>query len=190
VGQIRAEAPASRNLQRVSAWHALRHGECSSVPKGLPRLQFEQGNIKAQTQEGTAVTHFTMPGDPTPRVLIVEADLDTLDLLASCLRGHGYEVEGACDEEAGLDSLRERGVPSLLLLDLNLPGIDGWDFLDAVVSEPAWCAVPVIVLTGDPEVSQQEASALGVDGVLLKPVDADVLLAAVGRCCDAGCVTA
>jgi len=89
-----------------------------------------------------------------------------------------------------IGALRERGVPSLLLLDLNLPGIDGWDFLDAVVSEPAWCAVPVIVLTGDPEVSQQEASALGVDGVLLKPVDADVLLAAVGRCCDAGCVTA
>jgi CheY-like chemotaxis protein len=136
------------------------------------------------------MTDFILPTGATPRVLIVTDDGETRDSLAGCLRSHGYEVEDARDGTEGLDLLRERGVPSLILLDLTLPRFDGWDLLDAVVSEPAWCAVAVLILTSDPEVAEHDALALGANGVLHKPVDADTLLADVERCCDAGCVTA
>jgi CheY-like chemotaxis protein len=114
-------------------------------------------------------------------ILIVEDDHITFEVLRLFLEHEGYEVAGAHEGGEALRLLREGEPPALILLDLGLPGIDGWDFMDALARHPEWSGVAVVVLTGDGAVSPDEVVALGADGLLLKPVAPDDLLATVDR---------
>jgi len=86
------------------------------------------------------------PADATPRVLVVEDDLPTLEAVLRCLQSEGWESLTAGDGFAALEQLhRER--PSVILLDLMMPGMDGFTFLAEKQQQPAWSPIPVIVLT-------------------------------------------
>ena len=105
------------------------------------------------------------------RVLVVDDDLDIRELLAELLEGEGYEVSSAENGQQAL--LQARGNhPDLILLDLLMPVMNGWQFLEQQRIEPSISAVPVIVI------SAQE-NDLAVATRLLKPFDIEDLLAAV-----------
>jgi CheY-like chemotaxis protein len=114
-------------------------------------------------------------------VLIVEDDDDVRGALAAFLEGEGYRVLEASDGAAGLRELRARSV-CLVLLDLWMPGMNGWEFRAEQVKDAALADVPVVVITADHAAAGQ-AAALGVSGFMLKPVELPALLDYVARYC-------
>jgi CheY-like chemotaxis protein len=111
------------------------------------------------------------------QVLIIDDDADSLEALGDLLEEEGYGVLRAGSGFAGLDALRTAH-PDLILLDLMMPGMNGWEFLDARAGDPAAASIPVLVLSAD----RDPAGKIGgyaVAGCITKPVDVDVLLHAV-----------
>jgi signal transduction histidine kinase/CheY-like chemotaxis protein len=86
------------------------------------------------------------PASPPFQVLVVEDDQATQHTLRRILLAEGWESRSASDGAEALDLLRE-GVPNLILLDLMMPGMDGFDFLAEKQANPEWAGVPVVVLT-------------------------------------------
>ena len=116
-------------------------------------------------------------------ILIVEDDAATRSALALLLGREGYGVSQAANGGQALAYLRSAPRPSLVLLDMMMPVMDGWQFLAARHQEPALAAPPVVVLTAASGMSPATARALGANDVLQKPVDADDLLDVVRRYC-------
>jgi DNA-binding response OmpR family regulator len=109
-------------------------------------------------------------------ILVIDDAPPVRDLLATVLRQAGHQVLTAADGEEGLRVFRER-TPDLVLLDLNMPGVDGWTTLDRLreISER-----PVIMLTGaTDERSRVRGLMRGADDFLVKPASAPELLARV-----------
>jgi len=101
-------------------------------------------------------------------VLIVEDDAPTRELLRRTLEGHGHAVREADNGRSALAAVKE-GVPSLILLDLLMPEMDGFQFLHALREDAAWREIPVIVLTSK-DLSGTERDRLSgeVEAVLQK----------------------
>ena len=117
----------------------------------------------------------------TKTVLIIEDVADVRNFASKVLELEGYRVLQAEDSEGGMKLVRE-GRISLLLLDLRLPGRDGWSVLEQIQSEPALSAIPIIVFTASAGVSQRErALSMGAADYLIKPLSAARLKEAVAR---------
>jgi CheY-like chemotaxis protein len=114
-------------------------------------------------------------------VLIVEDDDDVRGALAAFLEAEGYSVLEAADGAAGLRELRARSV-CLVLLDLWMPGMDGWEFRAEQLKDAALAEVPVVVITAD-HAAARRAAALGVSGYMTKPIEFPRLLDYVARYC-------
>ena len=111
-------------------------------------------------------------------MLVIEDDPGAVRLLRTYLEGDGYRVRVASDGEAGLAEAH-RQPPGAILLDVLLPGMDGWDVLRALKADEALRDVPVIIVT---VVDEREVGlALGAADYFLKPVDRDTLLARLAR---------
>jgi CheY-like chemotaxis protein len=108
------------------------------------------------------------------KILIVEDVEYNRDLLVQLLEEE-YEVVTAADGAAGLEAAaRER--PDLILMDLSLPGVDGWEATRRLKAAPATEAIPVIALTAHAMQGDEErARACGCDDYLTKPIDEDQL---------------
>lgn len=114
-------------------------------------------------------------------VLLVEDDPDLLRFAQVTLRLGGYRAVTATDGAAGL-ALARKTRPHLVLLDLRLPGLDGWQVLQGLREAPGLDAVPVVMLTASAGADDRDrALAAGVVDYLVKPVSADSLLATVAR---------
>ena len=113
------------------------------------------------------------------KIVIIEDDLTFLDLLRVHLAGAGYEVLTAEDAVLGLRAVIDNA-PDLILLDLSLPYLDGFEILEALRTDPATRDIPVIVLTGrgDDE-TYTRARKLGAAQLLTKPVERDLLIKAI-----------
>jgi two-component system sensor histidine kinase ChiS len=114
---------------------------------------------------------------PQP-VLLVEDDPSTLMGLVELLTSQGYPVRSAQNGAEAVDLLSEGLRPAVILLDLTLPKVSGWEFLNYLRRDGELREIPVIVVTA---LSQQEAHVIGADLVLQKPVNLSELLAAVKR---------
>jgi two-component system chemotaxis response regulator CheY len=112
------------------------------------------------------------------RILVIDDDGDIRAILGMVLAAEGHEVETAIDGAAGLDRLRESPRPSLILLDMMMPRLDGEGFLRAMRSDPLTADIPVVILTGHPT-ARRTAAELGAAGYLVKPVELVDLLSAV-----------
>ncbi len=119
---------------------------------------------------------------PRPGVLVVEDDLDIGEIVRLILEAEGYPVAVVRNGREAIAYLQAAGPPCLILLDLMMPVMDGWQFRAEQRRDPAWAAVPVVVISADARVPQK-ASALGATGYLAKPIDFDALLATVKRYC-------
>jgi CheY-like chemotaxis protein len=121
-------------------------------------------------------------------ILIVDDHPLNLKLARVTLAAAGYAVRTAVDAETALASLREVR-PDLVLMDLHLPGVDGFELTRRIKADPAMAGVPVVALTAlAMRKDEQRAREAGVDGYLTKPVDTARLpaqvagyLAAAGR---------
>ena len=113
------------------------------------------------------------------RILLVEDDEKTRELVAKNLRMEGYEVLGVATGEAGL-KLAGTIEPDLVLLDLLLPGIDGWDVLAKLRNNPQTSYLPVIILTALTEVKHKVHGLRGgADDYVPKPFSTSELMARV-----------
>jgi len=113
------------------------------------------------------------------KIVIIEDDLTFLDLLRVHLAGAGHEVLTAEDAVLGLRAIIANA-PDLILLDLSVPYLDGFEMIKALRNDPATRNIPVIVLTGrgDDETYTQ-ARKLGAAQLLTKPVARDLLMKAI-----------
>jgi CheY-like chemotaxis protein/anti-sigma regulatory factor (Ser/Thr protein kinase) len=115
---------------------------------------------------------------PLPDVLIIEDDPSVVRLLREYLEPAGYRVTAATTGEDGIEAMRERR-PAAVILDVLLPGIDGWEVLRRVKDDPGLRAIPIVILTVVDE--RDVGLALGAADYLVKPVDRDALLVSLGR---------
>ena len=107
-----------------------------------------------------------------PLILIIDDDPAALDLLSRFLRKEGFEVRVATSGEEGLKIAREQH-PTVISLDILLPGMDGWQVLEILKSDPELADVPVIILTMLDD--QQRGYVLGAAEFLVKPPDRERL---------------
>lgn len=117
----------------------------------------------------------------TPPILIVDDNPTNLKLARIVLEGEGYRVETAENAEAALVVL-DRINPHIVLMDLQLPGMNGLELTRALRQDPRWEATWIVALTayamkGD----EQKALAAGCDAYLTKPLDLDVFSATIAR---------
>jgi CheY-like chemotaxis protein len=112
-------------------------------------------------------------------VLIVDDDNDIREVLGEVLAEAGYEVVGAKDGADALRVLRESAtLPCIILLDLMMPVMNGYEFRTAQKNDAQLCAIPVILLSAG---VRPDADALDVAAILPKPVKIPALLEAVDR---------
>jgi DNA-binding response OmpR family regulator len=112
-------------------------------------------------------------------VLIVDDEPDIRRGLRTALEADGYSVKEASDAAAARASL-EKALPDLILLDIRLPGEDGFAFCRDLRSQPGWKALPVIFLTSGGQQSQKILGfELGADDYVVKPFSVPELLARV-----------
>ena len=110
------------------------------------------------------------------KILLVEDNEMNRDMLSRRLQRRGYEVVTAVDGESGL-ALTRSDAPALVLMDMSLPGIDGWEATRQLKADPATRAIPVIALTAHAMAGDREqALAAGCDDFDIKPIDLDRLL--------------
>jgi CheY-like chemotaxis protein len=103
-------------------------------------------------------------------ILIIDDDKDIRDTLELVLEAEGHAVETAFDGVAGLEHLRAGRRPSLILLDMMMPRLDGEGFMRALRSDPNTADIPVVIVTGHPT-ARKKAEELGAAGCLVKPVE-------------------
>jgi len=109
-------------------------------------------------------------------ILLVEAHKEIWDFLSRRLKRRGYEVTIAEDGQQGLDKARAE-LPALVLLDMNLPVMDGWTVAQTLKREEATRQIPIIALTAHAMAGDREkALAAGCDDYHPKPVDISQLL--------------
>lgn len=117
-------------------------------------------------------------------VMVVEDDFSIRETLRELLEEEGYRVTQAANGAEALARLRSNGTPRLILLDLMMPVMDGWEFRHAIESDPRLSAIPVIVLSADHGLAQK-VGAMHVQGYLAKPFELDQLLDTVERYAEA-----
>ena len=113
-----------------------------------------------------------------PCVLVVDDDPDILATVEQILAVEGYEVLGACNGAEALAVLDDRR-PAVIILDLMMPVMDGWEFRRRLAAHPA-SATPVIVVSADRDIARKAAS-IDANGYIAKPFDLDDLITAVNR---------
>jgi CheY-like chemotaxis protein len=115
------------------------------------------------------------------RILLVEDNPENRDMLSRRLIRRGYQMQFAMD---GAEAVRmtQAELPDLVLMDLSLPVMDGWEATSRLKADPATRAIPVIALTAHAMVGDRErAIAAGADDYDTKPVDIDRLLEKIVR---------
>lgn len=116
-------------------------------------------------------------------VLVVDDDVAIREALEAVLEDEGYAVQGAANGREALKILRSgTGAPAVILLDLMMPVMNGWEFRAEQQGDPNLAPIPVVVLSADRDIAAK-AAALQAPAYLAKPVNLDVLLDTVRGYC-------
>lgn len=110
------------------------------------------------------------------KILVVDDNADLLFLLGERLRSNGFEVATAMDGETAIKmTLREK--PALILLDLGIPGLDGFEVCRALKCDPSTRGIPIIMLSAKSRQGDKDRAAeAGAEGYMIKPCVPGVLL--------------
>jgi len=110
------------------------------------------------------------------KILLVEDNEMNRDMLSRRLSRRGYEVVIATDGQEGMD-LAASSAPDVILMDMSLPVMDGWEATKRIKADPATAAIPIIALTAHAMSGDREqALAAGCDDYDTKPIELDRLL--------------
>lgn len=109
------------------------------------------------------------------RVLVIDDDMPLRGMLAAALRQHGFQVLLAGDGEEGQRALKIHD-PNVILLDLAMPKVNGWDFLQRLQETGHLGRVPIIVLSAHLHVDPQAVLQMGVAAILPKPFNLPELI--------------
>lgn len=116
------------------------------------------------------------------KVLVIDDSMMIRTQVARALVGAGFAVVEAVDGMDALSKLADNQDVRLVVCDINMPNMNGIDFLDNVRNQPAHAKLPVVMLTteGQPDLVQR-AKALGAKGWIMKPFKPDLLIAAAKK---------
>jgi signal transduction histidine kinase len=112
------------------------------------------------------------------RILLVEDDRGIRNVLGTILEEHGYVVTAVGNGRQALHRLQTRRAPDLIILDLRMPVMDGWQFRAAQKADPTLAEIPVLALSAD---GSAQAEAIDAAAYIRKPLSTDVLLGTVRR---------
>ncbi len=114
-------------------------------------------------------------------ILLVEDNEDNRIVYSTILKHFGYEVTEALNGEEGISKARSEK-PDLILMDISIPIIDGWEATQVLKHDPATKNIPIIALTAHALASDREkAMEVGCDGYLAKPCEPRAVVAEVQR---------
>jgi CheY-like chemotaxis protein len=117
--------------------------------------------------------------DPKGAILFVEDDHDLRVLVRMLLESRGYPVYTAANGSEAIDLLGQIPMPRLVVADLQMPIMDGWEFVRRLQGQSTLATLPVVIQS-----SEDRTPPGGVAAVMRKPVDVAALLAVVARHCD------
>ena len=113
-------------------------------------------------------------------VAIIEDDSEFRNMLRELLEEEQYRVVAVANGAEALEALRGDPVPNVILLDVSMPIMDGFDFLRCRNEDPRLAAIPVVLVTN---AKPHERPTAGVNDVVRKPIDIDEILFAIKRYC-------
>jgi CheY-like chemotaxis protein len=165
--------PISRRFCRmmggdITARSELGQGSAFTIelPAVVDALEAAKASVRADAEAFTEVPVGSHP------ILVIDDDPDSRDLLSRTLEADGYSVVAAAGGEEGLELAREH-LPSLITLDVMMPGMDGWAVLKQLKSEPELEDIPVLMITIVGE--KNLGYTLGAIEHLTKPVEREKL---------------
>lgn len=168
IRSVAASAPLPEN----NAWQ-------ESVALARQLLELSDGTLAVETgRESPFAARLSLHRAEQTAVLAIDDNPDTLQLLERYLAGSRYRLVSVQDPEQAL-SLAAKVAPCAIVLDVMLPGIDGWELLGRLRTHPATAGVPVIVATILPQ--EQLALALGAAAFLRKPFNRETLLMTLAK---------
>jgi CheY-like chemotaxis protein len=116
-----------------------------------------------------------------PKILLVEDQEMNRDMLSRRLKKRGYEIDIAVDGAEGLERARN-GAPALILMDMSLPVIDGWEATRQLKADEATRSIPVVALTAHAmSTDREKALEAGCDAYETKPVELPRLLETIEK---------
>jgi two-component system, chemotaxis family, CheB/CheR fusion protein len=159
-------SPCTRASGRAGIWPALILGGQGNVDPKLPGPSLVSGH------------HAT--GARPHRILVIEDNVDAAETLRDYLTLHGHEVCVAHTGREGIDAAG-RFLPDVILCDIGLPGMDGWDVARSIRGTPATAAARLVAVTGyGTDDDRRRSAEAGFEAHLLKPLDLDGLRALLG----------
>ena len=122
-----------------------------------------------------------------PKVMVIDDDRAIVELMEMMLAVEGFRTTSICKSTNALDHVRQE-MPDLILLDLMMPEVDGWQVLSALKSDPNLQHIPVIVVTArvDAIVDPPGDLVSNLAGHLIKPFEVEDLVCAINRVLDVG----
>ena len=115
-------------------------------------------------------------------VLTVDDSKSMRELLKLALSSQGFAVSQAVDGVHGLEVLREQAPPDVIITDINMPRMNGFEFIEGVRSTDAYRTIPILVLTTESDAEKKaRARKAGATGWIVKPFDAAKLVDAIRR---------
>lgn len=155
--------------ESVQAWAEAQRGARALQEKGF----YATGRSRQRVRDAATI-----------RVLVVEDDDATAQVLEFLLREHGFVVKRAADGRAALTELQRRPLPDVVLLDVMLPGHDGFDVLRGIRADAALQQLPVIMVTAKiSDADVMRGLKEGADGYVFKPFQWETLHGCIGSVC-------
>ena len=141
------------------------------------RWALTRPRVQPVSRKGIAVTQCK-------KILVVEDNDDIREAISEALELEGFSVETARNGKEGLAMLRKTSAPTLVLLDLMMPVMNGWEFLDAQKSDPKLSEHRVVTISAvDPSISIEDSTPLDTDGSIRKPLSLESIWAEVRKHC-------
>ncbi len=155
--------------------HSEGPGRGSRFTVTLPAIPGPRAALATRSLDGPGSAYASTEGRPS-RILIVDDNADTAQGLARLLRFLGHEVRVAHDGPAAIDAVHQER-PDFLLLDIGLPGMDGYQVASQLRGEPGMDSLIIIAITGyGQDEDRRRSRAAGFDHHLVKPVDYQTLV--------------